>query len=208
VLWPELIDQWQLTPEQVAYVNQQQGTFCAQCHNNLRSLVLAGAICSTQPQQKLPAWTQENSHLKVLEINTAGTIHPWVQSMPHHVLAEYPEVDMQQLPYADATWDLILHSDTLEHVPNPVQALKECYRVLVQGGRLCFTVPVIVERLSRNRQGMPASYHGSQTTQDAGLQVHSEFGADVWRSCVEAGFSKVTLHTLCYPAAIAIEAHK
>lgn len=208
VIWPELIEQWQLTPAQVAYVNQQQGTHCAQCHNNLRSLALAGAITCTQPHMRLPDWINAHSHLKVLEINTAGTIHPWIKHMPQHVLAEYPEVDMQHMPYADDTWDMVVHSDTLEHVRDPVQALKECHRVLVPGGRVCFTVPVIVERLSRNRKGMPLSHHGSQNTQDVGLQVHTEFGADVWRSCVEAGFEKVTLHTLCYPAAMAIEAVK
>src|SRR5208282_3830755 len=42
---------------------------------------------------------------------------------------------------------LVIHSDTLEHVERPVRALEECRRVLAPGGRVCFTVPIIVGRL-------------------------------------------------------------
>lgn len=207
VLWPELIDQWQLNAFQTQYVNQQQGVHCAQCNNNLRSQALAKAICDTSGQ-KLPEWIHAHAHEKVLEINQAGTLHAVLAQMPHHVLAEYPTVDMQHMPYVDAQFDLIVHSDTLEHVADPLQALRECHRVLVPGGRLCFTVPVIVERLTRNRQGLPNSFHGAPGTQDSGFKVHTEFGADVWRWCVEAGFEKVSQHVTCYPAGIAITAHK
>ena len=207
VLWPELIQQWQLDLAQTKYVNQQQGLHCSQCHNNLRSMALAKAI-SDGSDIMLPAWIQNNSHVKLLEINTAGTLHPLLAQMPAHVLAEYPAVDMQQMPYADHSWDLIVHSDTLEHVPDPAQALRECHRVLSPGGRMCFTVPVIVDRLTRDRQGLPDSFHGSAITQDAALKVHTEFGADVWRLCMQAGFEKVTQHAVCYPAGIAITAHK
>lgn len=207
ILWPELIAQWQLNESQTQYVNHQQGVYCAQCHNNLRSQALAKAICDGSAQ-RLPEWILTHAHEKVLEINTAGTLHGMLAQMPHHVLAEYPAVDMQHMPYADASYDLIVHSDTLEHVPDPTQALRECHRVLAPGGRLCFTVPVIVERLTRSRQGLPDSFHGSPTTEDSGLKVHTEFGADVWRWCVEAGFEKVSQHVSCYPAGIAISAHK
>jgi ubiquinone/menaquinone biosynthesis C-methylase UbiE len=207
VLWPDLIAQWQLNAFQAQYVNQQQGVHCAKCHNNLRSQALAKAICDGSTQ-RLPEWIQSHAHEKVLEINTAGTLHGMLAQMPHHVLAEYPDVDMQHMSYVDAQFDLIVHSDTLEHVPDPAQALRECHRVLKPGGRLCFTVPVIVERLTRSRQGLPNSFHGSSGTQDPGLMVHTEFGADVWRSCVEAGFEKVSQHVTCYPAGIAITAYK
>ena len=207
IMWPELIQQWQLNASQTQYVNQQQGVHCARCHNNLRSQALAKAICDTSAQL-LPEWIHTHAHEKVLEINQAGTLHGLLAQMPHHVLAEYPAVDMHQMPYADASYDLIVHSDTLEHVADPIQSLRECHRVLALGGRMCFTVPVIVERLTRSRRGLPNSWHGSATTEDSGLLVHTEFGADVWRWCVEAGFEKVSLHVTCYPAGIAITAHK
>jgi len=44
VLWPELIDQWELSPNEVAYINLQQGFCCAACKNNLRTMTLAAAV--------------------------------------------------------------------------------------------------------------------------------------------------------------------
>lgn len=206
VLWPALIQQWQLTHEQATYINQQQGIHCAQCHNNLRSVALAKAISDSL--LLLPEWIAANPEISLLEINTAGTLSPWLSKLPRHKLVHYPEVDMLTMPYADASWDLIVHSDTLEHVSDPVQALRECYRILKPSGRMCFTVPQVVERLTRSRQGMPNSYHGSPAIQEDALKVHTEFGADTWRWCMEAGFNKVAQHAVCYPAGIAITAHK
>ena len=44
VLWPELIAEWQLAPEEVEYIDQQQGFACLDCGNNLRAMTLAAAI--------------------------------------------------------------------------------------------------------------------------------------------------------------------
>lgn len=87
---------------------------------------------------------------------------------------------MQALPLEADSFDLILHSDTLEHVPQPLLALAECQRVLRPGGTLCFTIPIIVGRLSRSRAGLPPSYHGGSTTGAVDFMVHTEFGADAW----------------------------
>lgn len=57
---------------------------------------------------------------------------------------------MRSLPFADASFDIVLHSDTLEHVGHPVLALHGCRRVLAPTGRLCFTAPIVVGRLSRS----------------------------------------------------------
>jgi hypothetical protein len=32
--------------------------------------------------------------------------------------------DMRAMPYADASFDVVIHSDTLEHVPGAVAALR------------------------------------------------------------------------------------
>lgn len=43
---------------------------------------------------------------------------------------------IQDLPYPDASFDLVYCVETLEHAPNPHAALKEMVRVLAPGGRL------------------------------------------------------------------------
>lgn len=45
------------------------------------------------------------------------------------------------LPFRDATFDVILLSEVLEHVDEPGQAISEIARVLKPGGRLLLTVP-------------------------------------------------------------------
>ena len=41
---------------------------------------------------------------------------------------------MAQLSFDASSFDLVVHSYTLEHVDNPVAALSECRRVLLPGG--------------------------------------------------------------------------
>jgi ubiquinone/menaquinone biosynthesis C-methylase UbiE len=47
--------------------------------------------------------------------------------------------DPVRLPYPDATFDAVIASGVLEHVPMDFESLKEVYRVLRSGGRLVIT---------------------------------------------------------------------
>jgi SAM-dependent methyltransferase len=44
-------------------------------------------------------------------------------------------------PYQAKRFDSVFHTETLEHVKNPLEFLRECARVLRPGGEMCFTVP-------------------------------------------------------------------
>jgi SAM-dependent methyltransferase len=112
------------------------------------------------------------------------------------------------MPYPDESFDLVVHSDTLEHVLDPFRALSECRRVLRPTGALCFTVPVIVGRLTRSCTGRPPSFHGTPTTESEDLRVQTEFGADMWTWPLRAGFAAVTITTTEYPAALAVTGWK
>lgn len=211
VLWQALIDEWQLSPPEANDIDRQQGEYCTACGANLRSIALADALLATfATSQTLSGFclSPDAVNLKVLELNEAGNLHGILSQMPGHCFGAYPEVDMHALPYADGTFNVVVHSDVLEHVLNPVPALIECCRVLCAGGTLCFTVPIIVGRLSRSREALPKSYHGNPTETRDDYLVQTEFGADAWTYAMQAGFQDVRLFSVEYPVAIAIAARK
>jgi SAM-dependent methyltransferase len=209
VLWPELIMQWQLSASEAAYVNHQQGTHCVNCGANLRVIALADALREAWQSNLLLGDFVETEHakrLRVLDINGSQALSKLLSRLPGYTRVDYPAVDIQALPYADRFFDTVIHSDTLEHVAVPLKALEECRRVLTDGGRLCFTVPIIVGRMSRSRAGLPPSFHGDPATGSSDFQVQSEFGADVWTLVASAGFRRIMLNQVQYPSAIALSA--
>lgn len=211
VLWNDLAAAWELTPAERAYIDRQQGTHCISCGSNLRSCALAGALVTALGGSgTLNTFVRSASaqDITLLEINQAGSLSPFLSQLPGHRLANYPDVDMQQMPYENDSFDVVVHSDTLEHVPDPKRALSECLRALRPGGVLCFTVPIIVGRMTRDCAGRIASFHGSETQTTEDFRVQTEFGADTWAYVMDIGFSTVTLTTIEFPAALAITAWK
>jgi SAM-dependent methyltransferase len=208
VLSQALIQAWQLAPAEVAYVNRQQGRHCAHCRSTLRCMALAKAIlryCDAAGTFAEFVRSEAAQRLRILEINEAGGVSAFLAQFPGRVFAAFPQMDMQALPYADGAFDLVVHSDTLEHVPDPLRGLAECRRALRDGGACIFTVPLIVGRATRSRAGLPPSYHGTAADGD-GYLVQTEFGADAWRWPLAAGFSEVRVTAVEPPAAHAFTA--
>lgn len=62
------------------------------------------------------------------------------------VETQFPLVDWHQLPFEDASFDLILSDQVLEHVDDPVRCVAEARRVLRPGGiqvhTTCFLNPI------------------------------------------------------------------
>ena len=209
ILWDALVEAWELSEEERSYIDRQQGTHCVKCGCSLRSIVLAKAIVEVVGVSgPLRAAVRDPgvASLDVLEINEAGSLGQFLGDHPKRTLSLYPAVDMQALPYPDASYDLVLHSDTLEHVPDANLALRECRRVLRPNGAMCFTVPIIVGRMTRSTAGRVPSYHGSPAQAGEDFRVHTEFGADAWTWCLRAGFDAVTITAIEYPTALALTA--
>lgn len=205
ILWDELVDIWGLSSEEKGYINRQQGLRCESCGARLRSMALAAWLCGYY-KTELPLselFDLPNAcDSDVLEINEAGQLTQFLSKLPKHTLGCYPDVDIMNLPYANESFDLVVHSDTLEHVMDPVGALKECKRVLKMDGRCIFTVPVVVNRLTRSTaRGLP-SYHGHSGTRAEDFKVRTEFGADAWGIVIDSGFSECGIFSLEYPSAL------
>ena len=212
VLWPELIAQWELSRNEIAYINLQQGFCCANCKNNLRTMTLAAAVTGafgfTGSLEDLCRNNPQIRKLTLIEINPAKNLSRFLEILPKHALHSFPELDMQRMSFADSSIDIIIHSDTLEHVPDSKAALKESMRVLKPGGHLFYTVPIVIGRLTRTRRGLPASYHGKPGLNRDDCVVQTEYGADFWCEIFEAGFREVSLTSLIFPASVAIHAIK
>ena len=206
ILWPELIEEWELSPEEAAYIDRQQGYQCTQCGASLRSMALAQAIVDQFDYHgTLNEFVRnQGEQLRVLEINEAGQLTQFLRVLSGHTLVTFPDVDMQDLPFKDRSYDLVVHSDTLEHVPNPVAGLTECRRVMAAGGATCFTVPIVIGRLTRDRSGLKPSFHGSR--EDPVYLVKTEYGADAWLQVLQAGFDEFRVTCFEYPAGLAIAA--
>jgi SAM-dependent methyltransferase len=207
VLWKELVDEWRLAEHEADYINRQQGLHCAECSANLRSMALAAAVLRWAGYGGLfKDFVNEDRarNLRVLEINEAGGLSPFLAGLPNHTLRSYPDVDMTALPYGGDSFDLVVHSDTLEHVRHPVRALSECRRVLRPCGACAFTVPLVVDRMTLSREGLPPSYHGTAETRAGDFLVFTEYGADAWKHVIQAGFPECRIVSLEYPAAQAL----
>jgi ubiquinone/menaquinone biosynthesis C-methylase UbiE len=151
---------------------------------------------------------EKYNNRKILEINEAGNLTNNLKLFKNYTFGTYPKLDIHAIPYPNDTFDLVIHSDTLEHVPHPIHGLKECLRVLKPGGALCFTIPIVISRLTRNRTGLRGSFHGNSKTDANDFSVQTEYGADFWTQLIDAGFDNVTLHTYEYPSGISILARK
>jgi SAM-dependent methyltransferase len=203
VLWAELIAEWELLPTEADIIDRQQGVACEGCGCNLRSIALAGGICDAVAHRAtLRDWIATSPDTRLLEINPAGGLTGPLRSLPGAQAVAFPGVDMQALPHQDASFDLVVHSDTLEHVPDPARGLAECRRVLRPGGWLAMTVPTVPGRLTRSRRGMPPSYHGSPDRARPDHLVHTEFGADAWAMLADAGFERIGLRVFAWPCAV------
>lgn len=205
---------------------RRESLFCRECCSNLRVRRIAQVLVDLYgpPGCKSFAELVENPEfrkLDVAEVNTIGSLgslHNLLRQLPKLMFSDYrgPErlgelidgvrnEDMSRFTYPDAAFDIILSSDTLEHVPDFRAALSETRRVLRPGGRHIFTVPVVWTHKTtevRARIGddgeivhlLPALYHGRGSGAykfipvGVDLLAFTEFGRDIVEYVREAGF--------------------
>lgn len=55
-------------------------------------------------------------------------------------------VDLQSLPFGDASYDFVFASHVLEHIPDDTKAIREIRRILTPGGIAVLPVPIVVEK--------------------------------------------------------------
>jgi SAM-dependent methyltransferase len=177
----------------------RESLFCERCGSSLRVRRIASVLVDLYGERAttLAELVREDAFraLRIAEINSIGRMHPFLAEAPGLTHVEYPEEDIQALSWDDACFDLVLTSETLEHVPDPHLALRETYRVLRPGGRHVFTVPVDPTlAATRARSTLPPEHHGrgggpfGLVTRRADMLVHTDFGHDLPDVVRAAGF--------------------
>lgn len=127
----------------------------------------------------------------------------------HYVedLADPHRQDMQALTYPDGRFDLVVHADVLEHVPDQRAALAESFRVLAPGGATLFTTPVFPMERSVLRAEFapdgalirhhPDEIHGDNLT--GGVLAFHNFGWGLVEDMRAAGFADARVETCLEP---------
>jgi ubiquinone/menaquinone biosynthesis C-methylase UbiE len=81
-------------------------------------------------------------------------------------------VDLQQLPFEDATYDFIFASHVLEHVPDDRKAIQEIRRILKPGGVAVLPVPIVAEKTIEYPEANP---HEAYHMRAPGFDYHEKF---------------------------------
>lgn len=211
VVAPALERLWGLTPRLAEALARKESSDCAWCGAKLRSRRLARVLLDLYPAgpANLADWARTDlaRGLRIAEVNVIEGLHEALLPLPSLAASDFDPAatttpgglkseDLCRLSYPDAAFDLVLTSESLEHVPDLDAALGEIRRVLRPGGRHVFTVPVLpgtpttsTRTLIRpdgtlDHRATPISHPGG----DWGYPVFTEFGLDLPGLLERAGF--------------------
>lgn len=98
------------------------------------------------------------------------------------------KVDMQDIKYADSSFDVLLANHVLEHVDDDAVALAELYRVLKPGGFAILQTPYASAR-EKTESASGACLSDQQRLERFGQEDHVRlFGRDIFDRIAAAGF--------------------
>jgi hypothetical protein len=224
---PRLIREWGLDARWRELMALREGCCCSECGASLRSEHLARVLIQHLCNDLAPASSLKTlvckepfQSLQIAEINTAGQLHKYLAAIPGLTLSSYgstdpaiPSEDLTNLSYANESYDLVVTSETLEHVPDYRRALGEIYRILRPGGAHIFTVPIVIDQSQTRRRAriangelellLPPTYHGDSEKRWSDFLVFYEFGVDFVAELQEAGFTTELVVSESNPAVTA-----
>lgn len=218
IIPPRLVERWGISAKLARAFARKESCFCTHCGASLRARRLATALLSLYPVGAPPAparslseWigATESRALRVAGINRIDGLRNQLLRLPQFSDSDYypgatpgsivdgvRSEDLMGLTYPDSSFDVVLTSETLEHIPDLQLALDEIYRVLVPGGRHLFTIPQlphvpttfarsVVLHDGTIEDRAPRICHPGG---DVGYPVFTEFGADLKQVIERAGF--------------------
>jgi SAM-dependent methyltransferase len=194
------------------WIDMRGQFLCGNCKLPARSRLLVGAIrecahslfhdtCSQKRALLFERVTPLYRYLKTQIHNLEGVEYLGVEKTPGETYdfrgVRIVHQDMTCTSYTDDSFDLLIHSDVLEHIGDFRSSLKDNHRILKPGGLLIFSAPIYnhkqhIEKAKINAHGLveaigDAIYHGNPLTA-AGSLVFNLFGYGILDDLAEAGF--------------------
>ncbi len=81
---------------------------------------------------------------KILGISGIKNFYHIIDREKAEVLeVKFPEVDMQRLPFEDNMFDFVISDQVIEHLEDPIKALRESARILKGGGTAIVTTGLL-----------------------------------------------------------------
>lgn len=177
---------------------------CLRCRAGAVHLSLGFALKSLRPTLR---------DLRVLELSSRGALVRYLRrSGAQLTCSEYFDdvapgderdgvrcEDVQALSFADASFDVVTHTEVFEHVEDDRRGFRELQRVLAPRGATVFSVPIDPSRGTRERvvrrDGdlqylMPPEYHGDRLRGAGRVLSWRDYGGDVVGRLRDAGFAR------------------
>ena len=137
--------------------------------------IRGGSILYMAPEFRLREFIQSFN----FSLYVRGDLHPSDESVQI--------IDLQNIPFADETFDMVICNHMLEHVESASAALRELHRVLKPGGRAICQTPY-ASRLTATLED-PLLQSPEDRLFFYGQEDHVRlFGSDIGRIFQDAGF--------------------
>ena len=188
--------------------NLREGLLCPSCgltNRNRLMAVLASWLAPPETHQRVAVFENESALTSALtRLGHEVSISRFVPEKkdPLHQ-------DMTATTYPKNSFDLVMHNDVLEHVPDYKAALRDNFRILAKGGILLFTTPLVairntIVRATLDESGeithhLPPEIHGDPLNNEGVLAFYN-FGFDLVEAVRDAGFKEACLMVSYDPA--------
>lgn len=191
---------------------------CSSCGATNRQRQLAYVVCRVAQSRGFRSHSLRSmgavagGGLSVYNTESRGPVHDALRKSLGYLSSEYltddaapgamiggvRHEDLRNLSLPDESFDVVLSSDVLEHVPDPYRAHREIYRVLKPGGRHVFTVPfhqngyhdelrATVDSGGLHHLADPI-YHSDPLREQEGALVYTIFGLEMLTKLRDIGF--------------------
>jgi SAM-dependent methyltransferase len=198
---------------------------CRGCHGKMRDRVLAAGLLDALRDRGVVAETVDElvgrlpEGVRILDTDAHSRIARRLQGHPGMIRSLYLpgrangerldddrmlNVDLEQMPFPDGHFDVVITSEVMEHVRHVDTAHREIARCLKADGVYLFTVPydpelastwVLIDPETDEELVSPPHVHGDPMIREAGIKAYRVFGRDIVddleRAGLRAGFAPV-----------------